>query len=39
VSQELLVAYGVAFALLVGYLVYLQRKLATLEQQLEELRR
>ncbi len=33
---ELVVGYAVAFALLVGYLVFLQRKLARLESQLRD---
>jgi CcmD family protein len=34
---KLLVAYGIAFTLLVGYLYYLQRRLGRLESRLDHL--
>jgi CcmD family protein len=34
---ELVAAYTIVFVLFVGYLVYLQRKLASLEEQLRDL--
>ena len=35
--SKLLLGYGVAFVLLVGYLVVLQRRLADLRKRLEDL--